>query len=344
MAANLMNSRLPAFAVLCLASSLLAQGGELDLRTTAKKGSSVWLAQVQKQEQTIEMMGQEVETSQTITRTIHVKVLEEEGGNLLVETKIARIHGTMAMPEPMGEVEFDSAATAKDEADEDDMTGGMIAQMKKGVLAGAGKSFRAKVTPYGKVVELIGAEELTKQKEDGPSMNKQDLEQCVESAFGILPTKPIAVGGAWDHADDVGSGRMPMQQKLTLTLTKADAESFEITGAGTVEKPADAPAKDEKGEGTGDEMEEMQREMQKNLKLSNGKLTGTCKVSRQDGFVVESTNNVTVDAEMSGQMEMKMAIKIVTTTKRTTEEAAMPKAAPAKDEAKRDEPKKDAGK
>src|SRR5688572_16249954 len=119
MASNPMNSRLPAFAVLCLASSLLAQGGELDLRTTAKKGSSDWLAQTQKQEQTIEMMGQEVETSQTITRTIHVTVVGEDGGNLLVETKIARIHGSMAMPEPMGEVEFDSASTAKDEGDED---------------------------------------------------------------------------------------------------------------------------------------------------------------------------------------------------------------------------------
>ncbi|MFY9344825.1 MAG: DUF6263 family protein [Planctomycetota bacterium] len=340
-----MNPRHALSALFALSLPLFAQDA-LDLRTAAKKGNSVWLVTTQKQDQVIEAMGQEMETGQTVTRTLQVTVLGDEGGNLIVETKIARVQGSMVMPMGMGDVEFDSA---KPEAADDDE--GMAGMMTKALTAGAGKSFRAKVSPHGKVVELLdGAAELTKNEGGGgmmagPSLSKGDLEQMVESAFGFVPEKPTAIGAKWEHVTSKADGRMPMQQKMELTLAKADAESFEITATGTVAKPeekADGKA-DGKDDGKSDEAEEaaMAREMMKSMKLSNGKLVGSQKVSRQDGFVVEATNTMTVDAEMSSQMgDMKMSIKSVTTTKRTTEDAAMPK----KEAPKNEEPKKDAGK
>jgi hypothetical protein len=339
-----MNARPYLFALLCFSTPLFAQGAEVDLRSTAKKGNSVWLVTVQKQEQVIEAGGQEMESGQTVTRTLNVTVLGEDGGNLLVETKIARIQGSAALPMGMGDVEFDSAAPAKagEEADEDGM-GGMGGMLKKAMMAGAGKSYRAKVSPYGKVLELLdGSAELIQSDADpmaGGSLSKSDLERFVESAFGRVPEKATAVGAKWQHVDNREDGRMPLEQTLELTLVKADADSYEVAATGTVTKP-EAKADDKKGE-EGDENAAMARDMMKNMKMSNGKFTGTQKVSRQDGFVLEASNVMSVDAEFTGQMEMKMSIKSTTTTKRTTEEAAMPKKA---EEPKKDEGKQDAGK
>lgn len=331
------------FTALCLATPLFAQG-EVDLRTTAKKGASVWLVQETKQEQTIDMGGQEMETSQSTSRIVQVTVKDvDDKGNLIVEAKIARIHGSMAMPMGMGDFEFDSAAPpAADGEEGDDAMAGMGSMMKKALMAGAGKSFTARVSTLGKVAELLdGAADIMKSGEGGMMggnpIDENALKQIVESAFGMLPEKPLAVGAKWEHKQKESSGRMPMEHKVELTLAKADADSFEVTAAGTVDKP-EAP-KDEKADKLeGDEQEAMAAEMMKSMKVKNGKLAGTQKISRQDGFVLEATNTISMDVEMTaGPMgEMQMAMKMTTSTKRTTEDAAKP--------AKKEEPKKDAPK
>jgi hypothetical protein len=328
---------------LFLAAPLFAQG-EIDLRSAAKKGASVWLLQEQKQESTIDMGGQELETAQTTIRTVQVTVKDvDDKGNLVVETKIVRVHGSATMPMGMGDIEFDSADEGKEGDDEDDM-GGMSGMMKKAQLAGAGKSFSAKVSPFGKVVELTDgvAEILGDGGMTSPgAMTKTTLTQIVETAFGIVSDKPVAVGGKWQHKQQEAGSRMPVEHKIELTLAKADADSFEIIATGTVEKPA-AKEGDDKADDAGSEEEAMAREMMKNMQMKNGKITGTQKISRQDGFVLESSNVMTMDVEMSGPMgEMSMTVKATTSTKRTTAEAATAKKA---EEKKAEEPKKDAGK
>lgn len=335
------------FSILCLATPLLAQG-ELDLRTTAKKGAMVWLVHETTQEQTIDMGGQEMETKQSTARVVQFTVKDvDDKGNLIVESKLARIHGSMTMPMGMGDFEFDSAVAA-DEGEEDDGMAGMSSMMKKAMMAGAGKSFSAKVSPLGKVVELLdGAADILKSAEGGMmggnAIDEGTLKQIVEGAFGMLPEKPLAVGAKWEHKQKESSGRMPMEHKVEMTLAKADADSFEVNATGTVDKPAEAP-KDEKAETVeGDEQAAMAREMMKSMKVKNGKLAGTQRVSRQDGFVLEAKNTISMDVEMSaGPMgEMQMVMKLTNSTKRATADAAMP---PKKEEAKKDEPKKDAGK
>lgn len=343
------NPRLPRFflPILCAASPLLAQG-EVELRVTAKKGGSIWLQQTQKQEQTIDMGGQQMETSQTTTRVVEVTIKDvDDKGNLTVETKIARIHGNMEMPQ-MGEMEFDSAAPAE-EADDSGMAG-MMSMMTKSMMVGAGKSFTAKVDSQGKVVELLdGAAELLKgggnRMMGGSSIDEGTLKQIVQNAFGMLPEKPVAVGGKWAHTQSDTRGRGPIEHKLELTLAKADADLIEITATGTVAKPESKKEGKDEPEAGGDQAAAA-RQIMDSMKVSNGKVSGMQRISRQDGFVVETTSTVTMDVEASSPMgEMQMSVKTTSSTKRCTAEDAAPKkkAAPAKDEGKK-EGAKEAGK
>ena len=326
-----MSPRTFLFPLLLLSAPLFAQG-EVDLRTTAKKGSSVWLAHTMKQEQNIDMGGQQMESGNVVTRTLHVAVKDvDDKGNLVVETKIARVQGSATIP-MMGDTEFDSASPAA-EGDEDDGMGGMTAMIGKSMMAGAGKTFTAKVSPYGKVIELMAdAKELLAGAEKGPmgaGFDEATMKQLVEGSFGKLPEKPTAVGAKWADNEQESGSRVPMKRNIEMALAKADAELFEITAAGTLaqlEQKDAAPA--------GDDEDGAMAEAMKSMKIKNGKANGTLKVSRTDGFVLESNMVVTMDVEMSaGPMgDMQMAMKITTSTKRSSEEAAAPKkaAAPAK--------------
>jgi hypothetical protein len=329
-----MSPRTFLFPLLLLSAPLFAQG-EVDLRTTAKKGSSVWLAHTMKQEQNIDMGGQQMESGNVVTRTLHVAVKDvDDKGNLVVETKIARVQGSASIP-MMGDTEFDSAEPAAAD-EEDDGMGGMTAMIGKSMMAGAGKTFTAKVSPYGKVIELMAdAKELLAGAEKGPmgaGFDESTMKQLIEGTFGKLPEKPTAVGAKWADNEQESGSRVPMKRNIEMALAKADAELFEITATGTLEQVAQL---DGAGAPQGDDEEAaMAREAMKSMKIKNGKANGTLKVSRTDGFVLESSLVVTMDVEMSaGPMgDMQMAMKITTSTKRSSEEAATPKkaAAPAK--------------
>lgn len=313
--------------LLCLTTSLVAQGAEQTLRTTAKKGASIWLIQEDKQEQTIDQGGQQMEMGNTTTHTVHLTVTDvDDKGVLTVEAEIVRVHGSVQSP--MGDTEFDSATPAGDDED------GGFGMSSKAMTRLAGKKFTAKVEPRGTIASLEGTAELiSKGGRMGGGVSEGSLKQMVTNAFGMMPEKPVAQGSTWDHVEKA-TGRMPMNNKLTLTVAKLDDATFEITTVGTVEKPAgEAPAA--AGEGEGDEEAQM-RKMLENTKISNGKIAGSQKVSRQDGFVVEATNTMTMDVDMETPMgDVSMNVKKTTTTKRTTAEAAMPKKVePAKEAAK----------
>jgi hypothetical protein len=348
-----MNHRILSLFPLLLTAPLLAQG-EVDLRTTAKKGNSVWLAVETKMEQVMDMGGREMETAQNTTRVLHVNVKDvDDKGNLVVETRIARVHGSVTTPMGMADFEFDSAGPQPSDDEEGGMPGMSPGTMRKAMLAGAGKSFTATVDARGKVVELKdGAAELLKGNEggmmSGNSLDEGTLKRMVEGAFGTLPEKPVAVGSKWEHKQKDTNGRLPMEHKVEMTLAKADDEAFEITAAGTVEKPAAAADANKEGDVAGEDPQEaMAREMMKSMKVKNGKLTGSQRVSRKDGFVLDATSTITMDVEMNaGPMgEMTMTMKSTNVTKRATAEAADAKKAEApKTEPKKDEAGKEAGK
>ncbi len=335
------------FSVLGLAAPLLAQGGEVDLRLVAKKGASVWLVQEVKEEQNIDAGVQQMEMTNTIVHTLFVTVKDvDDKGIVTVETKIARIHGDASMG-PMGDVEFDSL----DADDEEPVEGDMLAAMTKARKAGAGKVFTAKVDQNGQVTELLAdAKELIASTKSpamgGNSIDESMLKKLVEGAFGVRPEKPMAAGGTWQHNRKEAGSRMPTENKIELTLSKVEADAFEVAAKGTVEKAGaidgEKPADGEDG------MAAAQRQMMKDMKVSNGKISGTQRISRQDGFVLDSTKTMTMDMEMSSPMgSANIEVKVTVSTKRTTEDAAKPKKAepkpaePAKDEKKVEPPKEE---
>ncbi len=308
---------------------------EVDLRSTAKKGSSVWLLVEQQVSQTFEVMGQEMESAQSTKRVLHVTVDDvDDKGNLTVSVAIARVFGKISNPN-MDDMEFDS--TKETEAPEDDPTGGMMVNMLKSLQAGAGKKFTAKASPNGRMLELVDAKEVMKKDEEAMGLDEAQLKQMVEGAFGRLPEKPTAKGGKWTYEDGGGSGRMPTKTVSELTLSQVDADMFEIEAAGKIEKVEPAG---------GDDDDNPMAAMLKSMKITNGKATGKQKISRKDGFLIESRMEGSMEAEMSMQgMAVPMKINNTTTTKRASEADAKPaaKEAPKKDAPKAEEPKKSEG-
>ena len=335
--------------LLCFTTPLVCQEPEHDLKIAAKKGGTVWLVIEEKQEQSIDMGGQQMDVENTTNRTMQFVIKDvDDKGNLIVEVKIARIHGSMTMP-MMGDIEFDSAKKTEGEEEDEGGMGFSPGAITKAITALAGKSYVAKIDAFGKVASLEGVAELIKEQSQGPrgmgggAASEVQFKQYVESAFGTLPQKPTAQGATWDRTNDEKAGGITMQTKLQLTLAKVDAESFEITATGTL---AAAGVQGEEKADAGDE-EKAMREMMKNMKVKNGKVSGTQRVSRQDGFVIEASNTTQMDIDMPGPMggDMSMSIKTTQKTKRTTAEAAMPKA-DQKDEKKEapKDPPKEAGK
>ncbi|MBL8728322.1 MAG: hypothetical protein JNM25_07830 [Planctomycetes bacterium] len=311
------------FCLLTLSTVLVAQ--DHDLSIPAKKGSTVWLSKVEKMEQTIDMGGQEMEIGRETTTVMQCTVKDvDDKGMLVVETKIARIHGTMTIP-MAGDVEFDSAAPSQDDDDGGDEDGfGMPSSgaIAKSQTMLAGKSFVAKVDSKGKVASLEGVAELLKAGKGGGGMMPQgptetDLRRLVEGAFGNVPDKAVAVGGTWDHKTGEGSGMPGVSMKLTLA--KVDDDTFEVTSTGTIDPPKTDGGDDPRAK------------MMESMKIVSSKSVGSQHISRKDGFVLDASHTVEMDATMESPMggEMSMKVKASTTTKRTTADAAMPAKAEA---------------
>ncbi|MBL8722803.1 MAG: hypothetical protein JNK49_02090 [Planctomycetes bacterium] len=331
----------PSLLLLAAAAPLCAQ--DHDLRVATKKGASVWLQQETKMEQAIDMGGQQMDMGNATTTTIQATVVDVDAkGVATVEMKVARIQGSMTLP-MMGDVEFDSLNPAPEAGDggADDFGMPNLDAIGAAMASLAGNTFVVKIDARGEVVSMDGVEKVldaARKKAGrmgsqmlGGQLNEGNVRRLAESLFGERPEQAVAVGGAWETSEKDKAGRnMQVVQKLKSTLAKASAEAFEVTVAGTVEKPAGT----EPGKAAGDESEEsaMAREMMSKMEMKNGKITGSAKYSRTDGFVVESAStmsmSITAPSPMGGDMAIDMTNR--TTVKRVTEAAAQ-KAEPAKD-------------
>lgn len=337
----MMRTRVSTLLVLSLAATAVAQGETFDLKTTAKKGSAVWIQQEAKSENNIDMGGMQMDMGSTTTYTVLITVKDVAAdGTLSVEAKIGRIQGSFTVPQ-MGDVDYDSAEPGEGEEEGIGALGTAMASI-------AGQSFTAQVDPYGQVKSMDGLKAILDGARGkggmmgqmlGGQLQDGNFERLVESAFGAVPEKPIQKGGTFVRNEDAKASRARVSNKITMTLAEIDAEAFTVTAAGTIEKPSAEPT-----DGAADEspMDKQNREMLAKMKIENGKITGTSKVSRQDGFVVESKSEMSMEITMPSPMgggEMFMTQKTTTTTKRSSESATK-KAEPAK-KVEKAEPAKD---
>ncbi|MCU0867615.1 MAG: hypothetical protein MUC36_27855 [Planctomycetes bacterium] len=301
----------------CISVHALAQG-EVEPRTNAKKGGSVWFVQELVTEASLQFQGQDMKTKQVTKRALHVQVVDvDQDGNLMVAARIARVHGDVVMAAGQGEFAFDSAAT------EDD--GGAPGNMRKGMLIGAGMQFHAKVSPAGAVLELgEGAEAIVTAAKEGSSLHKLDrsgLQQLVRGAFGLLPPKRTAGGAQWEQQVDCTMGGAPLAAKGKFVLTQVDPDWFEIEASGTVALELQNLAR----YGSENEDAELKRQLESS-KFSNTSFQTRQKTSRKDGFVASGTETIEFDVEIGDSMmgAGSSHMKIVTSWRRTTEAEAMP--------------------
>lgn len=337
-----------ALSLFAAAAPLCAQ--DLDLKVTFKKGAAVWLQQEAKMEQAMDMGGQQMDMGNTVTYTLHAQVADvDDKGVATVELKVARVHGAMTLP-MMGDVEFDSLNPAPEGDDGSDNFGmPNLDAIGAAMSSLAGNTFVVKIDRRGEVVSMDGVDKVldaARKKAGrmgsqmlGAQLNDGMVKRLAESLFGERPEQAVAVGAAWETAEkEKGARNMQVVNKVKTTLAKASAEAFEFTMAGTIEKPANT----DPGKGSADESEEsaMAREMLSKMEMKNGKITGSAKYSRTDGFVIESTSTMSMSMTMPSPMGGEMAIDMTnrTTMKRVTEAAAQK--APAKDAEKKDGEKK----
>jgi hypothetical protein len=340
-------SPLPLLATLALCASGFAQGA-VDLRVTAKKGASVWLLQQTTLSQSIDAQGMMLGCEQSLNRVLQFTVKDvDDKGQRLVEARIARVYGEFDLPMGMGAANFDSAA-APVAADDDEGDGGggmdMSGGMKALLLAGAGKTFTAKVDARGQVVELLDDAKallqstptpaLTGRMLGAPTLNEDALKELVVEAFGERPATPIAVGGSWQRQAPATQAIAPATTRMDLKLAKADAATCEIAITGAIDKVAAATPAEPVDDGADDDSDPQaaaERNIRETLLMKNGKLTGSCRIARADGFVAAADATASVDIEMSAGPwgEVSMSLKSTKKLTRTTADAAAPKKAEA---------------
>jgi len=334
-------NRLFARCVLSLAIAVPLAAQEHDLRLRATAGSSIWYEQSSTQSQTLDMGGQVMETRNVMRLTAHVTVKDVGADGLItVEAVLARVRGSFDIPQ-LGESEFDSIDDAgknvgkQDDTEPADDGMGMpdFDAIGRAAAGLAGTKLIARLDAYGKVKSIDGLEKALEamSKRAGrmgsgmleSAFNENSMEDLIESAFGIRPDKPLAVGSSWDKSEtnDVGPGTAA---KVKFTLARVTDKAFQVSVTGTVEKPE---AEDKEPAADETEQEAMMREMRAQMKIENGKVAGNSLVSREDGFIIEATSETTMDMSMPGPFggDIEVKVKMSVITRRTTEQAAMSK-------------------
>ncbi|HEX5051311.1 MAG TPA: hypothetical protein VFZ65_06035 [Planctomycetota bacterium] len=314
-----MHHHLAAFSfAVCITAAGLAAQGEVDSRSTARKGASVWLINELTTDATVDIQGSEMSASTTTSRTLHLQVADVDAeGNYLVEIEIVRVHGTYVAPDRQIDIAFDSA------------DGSVPTGMKKDLLAGAGMRFEAKVSPAGRLLELGEGTDALLTTTRGARANmhaptRAGLVQIVTGAFGILPAKKTAGGAQWQLDCLRVVGMTPVLARVRATLSKVDLDTFEIDGTGTVDLDMDRIV--ELHGSSGAEAAETARQV-RNTKVNSGKIVRKQVTSRADGFVESASETVELDVEVEEPTTGAMAshIKMANRWRRTTEANALPK-------------------
>lgn len=311
---------LASLAAVSLISLPLAAQGEVDARSPAAKGSTAWLVHESTMNAKAEFRGQEMNTEETVAWTLHMVVADvDDKGNFLVDTKIVRVRGKLALAAGQGEAQFDSAGEA-------DGAGAPIAERAGRLLAAAvGKSFRCKVSPRGEVLELgTGKDEVIDAAAHTIAMHHYDetlLQRLVGSAFGSVPEKRTAAGAKWNRTTAENLNRMPIRHQLANTLTLVDPDWFEIETTGTFELDLETAKKVTKEENV------LELGQLEKTKFTGNKVEARQKVSRRDGFVLAANRTLSVVATTEdprmGKLQASMTAAFAVT--RTTEAEALAK-------------------
>jgi hypothetical protein len=294
-------------------------------------GASMHLRTTQTSTQVIEAMGHETSSEQVTELHVAVDDVAKDGTVTATLTWL-RMRGTMQSPMGGGEMEFD---TAKPDEAGDPMLEGLI----EGCTALIGNKTRLTFSPDGNVKDKKPLEELAdkvSEKLTGQAkmmfqgiVGMHVLEQQA-TVFGVFPTEPVAVGGTWTTKRDAGGrGGLNLATELTHKLSAVSDDAYEISTTGVLTAvPATEDAGDDDDEGAA-----MMRNMMRDAKVKDAKITSATKISRKDGIVQSSTSATTMAIHMNNPMggdePFVVGVKQNSKVERFTPEKSLGKEAPA---------------
>lgn len=282
---------------------------KIDLKLNLKKGQVLNIKTDINQVITQSMMGMENVINQDIGMYYDMKVDDIVDGNY--DMTVTYTRATFSTNNPMGSVEFDS------ETDKED-----LAPMALGYAAVVDKSFKVRLSPKGRVLEVKDmdkflAETIETINELNPDLGPQiaegmkqqfgekALKNSVENMVIHYPEKPVKVGATWDHSYSVQQGQgFEMFIENIYTLDRVEDGKAHLSVKANVYTSKDATM-------------EMQG-MTMIYKLT-GEQTGSFVLDKSTNWVLESSLEQQVEGDMNisgGQipepMDIPMGIKTTT--------------------------------
>ena len=154
----------------------------------------------------------------------------------------------------------------------------------------------------------------------GEGVSEDQLRELVALAFGSRPSEPVTVGAKWQISAAHGGGITGAAWRTECALAATSKDEFEVSVTGSI-AAKEQSEKDNPEESEAD-AENLAKSMNRTRKVSNGKLTGTIRVARSDGFVVSSSTKLTLTSEFESPGGFtEMHTTTVQTIERTTEAA-----------------------
>ncbi|HSG80987.1 MAG TPA: DUF6263 family protein [Gemmatimonadota bacterium] len=251
------------------------------------------------------LFGQEQQMTQVMEMTYGVAVEGvDAAGNGLVNWTYDAVR--FEVNGPMGRLVYDSADPTAE-----------VSPLLQGYAAFVGRSFRARTTPRGKVLEVSGFEEILQallqdmELPPGPEadavraqleaqLGDQAMQELLTRMLAVYPDGPVAIGESWGSQLSVTSG-YPMTVDATYTLNERRSGLAIIGVAATVQSTPGAPPMEMYG-------------MNLSFDLA-GDQAGTIEVDLESGWVVRGelqqnfSGQVSVSGGQAGEgMQWPMAI------------------------------------
>jgi len=182
------------------------------------------------------IQGRHQETRQTIgvVYTFAVEDVDAHGvATLSVHYDSVSFHAKT----PAGTVDYDSSQPP-----------GMVPPMASGLAALVGQGYSLKTSPEGKVIQVIGLEDLLKSVlgklnvPEGPAraaaekalrqqINEQNMRANLQSIFAPFPDGPVTTGQSWSRKSEVSLGfPLVIQTTYTLRSHQDGVATVDLTG------------------------------------------------------------------------------------------------------------------
>ncbi|MCI0703511.1 MAG: DUF6263 family protein [Planctomycetia bacterium] len=203
-------------ALLVVAFALAAPGDEVNLKWKLKEGDTFYAKNRVVLEQTLTVMGKDVEQS-TMTDTV-------------VRYKVKTVTRTSTVVE-MTYLSNKVAAKGLPGAD-------AVNDKLKGVTVTATLNAKMEVTKlegYDKVLDALAGDDKTARAQLKVFMPEDILKQMFAETFGVTPPNPVQIGDTWKRSDKVpfaGSGTVTTSSTFKLDQVKGGVATVSWKGTG----------------------------------------------------------------------------------------------------------------